>query len=155
MTQRSVTHSHFTIERSYEASPARVFAAWATKEAKSRWFHGPDDWNASEHILDFRVGGHERVSGGPPGGEVHTFECRYHDIVPDERIVSTYEMYADDVRTSVSLAALELVPNGSGTKLTYTEHGAFLDGLDSAEGREEGTRELLANLARDLDSVRT
>ena len=95
------------------------------------------------------------VSGGPPGGEVHTFECRYHDIVPDERIVSTYEMYADDVRTSVSLAALELVPNGSGTKLTYTEHGAFLDGLDSAEGREEGTRELLANLARDLDSVRT
>ena len=27
MTQRSVTHSHFTIERSYEASPARVFAA--------------------------------------------------------------------------------------------------------------------------------
>jgi uncharacterized protein YndB with AHSA1/START domain len=86
---------------------------------------------------------------------VHTFECRYHDIVPDERIVSTYEMYADDVRTSVSLAALELVPNGSGTKLTYTEHGAFLDGLDSAESREEGTRELLANLARDLDSVRT
>ena len=113
MTQRSVTHATFTIERTYEASPARVFAAWATKEAKSRWFHGPNDWNASEHILDFRVGGHERVSGGPPGGEVHTFECRYHDIVPDERIVSTYEMYADDVRTSVSLAALEFVPTGA------------------------------------------
>ena len=154
MTQRSVTHSHFTIERSYEASPARVFAAWATKEAKSRWFHGPDDWNASEHILDFRVGGHERVSGGSPGGEVHTFECRYHDIVPDERIVSTYEMYADDVRTSVSLAALELVPNGAAPSSHTPSTGPSSTASTLPRVARRG-RELLANLARDLDSVRT
>ena len=94
-------------------------------------------------------------STSAPGGEVHTFECTYHDIVPNERIVSTYEMYANDVRTSVSLASLEFAPHGTGTKLTWTEHGAFLDGLDSPEEREEGTRGLLANLASDLDSVTT
>ena len=27
--ERSVTHATFAVERSYDASPARVFAAWA------------------------------------------------------------------------------------------------------------------------------
>jgi hypothetical protein len=35
MTQRSVTHATFAIERTYDAAPARVFAAWATSEAKT------------------------------------------------------------------------------------------------------------------------
>ena len=29
MTERSVTHATFVIERTYDATPARVFAAWA------------------------------------------------------------------------------------------------------------------------------
>jgi uncharacterized protein YndB with AHSA1/START domain len=36
MTDRSVTHSTFVVERSYDASPARVFAAWADPGAKAR-----------------------------------------------------------------------------------------------------------------------
>ena len=35
MTDRSVTHSTFVVERSYDASPARVFAAWADPGAKA------------------------------------------------------------------------------------------------------------------------
>ena len=38
MTERSVTHATFVIERTYDASPARVFAAWSEAEAKARWF---------------------------------------------------------------------------------------------------------------------
>jgi hypothetical protein len=33
--------------------------------------------------------------------------------------------------------------DGDGTRLTYTEQGVHLDGLDTVEGREEGTRGLL------------
>jgi uncharacterized protein YndB with AHSA1/START domain len=44
MTNRSVTHATFVIERTYEATPARVFAAWADPKAKARWFVGPDAW---------------------------------------------------------------------------------------------------------------
>jgi len=29
MTDRSVTHATFVVERTYPVSPARVFAAWA------------------------------------------------------------------------------------------------------------------------------
>jgi uncharacterized protein YndB with AHSA1/START domain len=38
MPERSVTHSTFVIERTYDASPARVFAAWLQPKAKARWF---------------------------------------------------------------------------------------------------------------------
>ena len=37
MTARSVIHDTFTIERSYPAAPSRVFAAFASAEAKSAW----------------------------------------------------------------------------------------------------------------------
>jgi uncharacterized protein YndB with AHSA1/START domain len=145
MTDRSVNHATFVLERTYDAPPAQVFAAWADPEVKSRWFGGPDD----AHELDFRVGGRE-ASRGDAGGSAYSFEARYYDIVPDERIVWTYEMHMDDARISVSLAAVELEPAGDGTRLTYTEHGAYLDGLDKPEMREQGTGSLLDALGEEL-----
>lgn len=68
MSQRSAQHASFVIERDYAAPPKRVFAAWADPKAKARWFVGPDEWEKSDHKLDFRVGGRKSVSGGPPGG---------------------------------------------------------------------------------------
>jgi uncharacterized protein YndB with AHSA1/START domain len=146
MTERSVTHATFVIERNYAATPARVFAAWSSRAAKASWFQGPDEWGRSDHDLDFRVGGRERVSGGPKGGPIHVFEARYQDIVPDARIISSYDMHLDDKRISVSLATVEFKPAGAGTRLIYTEQGAFLDGYDDAGSREHGTRGLLDKL---------
>ncbi|MEZ6023320.1 MAG: hypothetical protein R3C16_07920 [Hyphomonadaceae bacterium] len=48
------------------------------------------------------------------------------------------------------LATTEIRPHGAGTKLIYTEQGVYLDGFDGADGREEGTRDLLDNLGRFL-----
>jgi uncharacterized protein YndB with AHSA1/START domain len=151
MSERSVTHAAFVIERTYDAPPSRVFAAWSSAEAKAHWFVGPDEWEASPHELDFRVGGREHLSGGPKGGPVHVFDAVYHDIVPDRRIVTTYDMHADDTHTSTSVATVELTPEGSGTRLVLTEQGAFLDGHDKPEWREQGTRDLLDSLGRALE----
>ena len=146
----STHHASFSIERTYPSAPARVFAAWASQAAKARWFSGADEWTRQPHQLDFRVGGRETVAGSPPGGQLHRYEATYHDIVADQRIVSTYDMYLDATRISVSLATVELAPAGTGTRLTYTEHGVYLDGYDDAGSRERGTRELLDKLAAAL-----
>jgi uncharacterized protein YndB with AHSA1/START domain len=146
MTARSTKHATFTIDRIYDAEPARVFAAWADPAAKTRWFGGGSD----DYELDFKVGGREVNRGGEPGGAVYTYEAVYRDIVEDERIVYTYEMYLDDARISVSVTSVELAPEGSGTKLTFTEHGVFLDELDSPALREQGTGHLLEALGADL-----
>jgi uncharacterized protein YndB with AHSA1/START domain len=136
---RSVTHTTFTIERTYPVPPKRVFAAFADEDLKERWFSMPPDWVDTHHGMDFRVGGREVNRGGPAGGTVHRFEAEYHDIVDDERIVYSYDLYLDDRRMSVSLATIELRPEGDGTRMTFTEQGAFLDGIDDPAAREHGT----------------
>ena len=150
MTKRSATHATFTIERVYDASPTRVFAAYADPKLKTQWFNGPEGWGPDEHAMDFRVGGRETSIGGPKGGPVQALNAIYQDIVPDERIVTTYDMTLDGVRISVSLGTTELKPEGKGTRLIYTEQGVYLDGFDDAGGREHGTRELLDALGRFL-----
>lgn len=150
MTKRSVTHATFTIERRYDASPARVFAAFAEQAAKERWYACSDGWDVAEYSLDFRVGGREIWRGGPKGGAEHRNDTLYQDIVPEQRIVYTYAMQLGTQRISVSLATVELEPAGKGTRLRFTEQGAFLDGYDDVAGREEGTRALLEALGKEL-----
>ena len=128
----------------------RVFAAFADPVAKSRWFRGTDDLENAAFTLDFRVGGRETNAGGPPGGPVYSMNALYQDIVPNERIITTYEMHMDQARISVSVATMELRPDGAGTRLTYTEQGAFLDGLDNADVRKQGVGDLLDALGSDL-----
>jgi uncharacterized protein YndB with AHSA1/START domain len=146
MPERSTQHITFVVERTLDAPLARVFHAWADRATKARWFVGPDDWESSDHELDFRVGGREHVGGGPPDAPTFSFDAVYQDIVPDRRIIYAYDMHMDGQRISVSLATIEFLPAGSGTKLVITEQGAFLDGLDVPDLRERGTAELLDQL---------
>lgn len=153
MTTRSVIHDTFTIERTYPASPARVFAAFASEEAKNTWGDTGDleptpDSAPGDTEFDFRVGGRERFSHVWQG-TAYRYDALYYDIVPDQRIVYSYEMYADDARISVSVTTIEFAKSSDGSTLTYTEQGAFLDGIDGPEAstlRKEGTEEMLDNL---------
>src|ERR1700679_2871292 len=100
MTDRSVTHATFCIERTLAASPARVFRHFAAQEAKDKWCTGPSHWVRTERSMDFRIGGRETSSVGEPGGVQHRFDATYHDIVPNQRIVFTYVMHLDAVMMS-------------------------------------------------------
>jgi|HubBroStandDraft_1064217.scaffolds.fasta_scaffold60285_3 hypothetical protein len=82
--ERSSRHGMFVVERRYDARPALVFAAWASPEAKSRWFHGPrGEWTENLRELDFRVGGRERLLGTRMStGHVHAFDARYYASCP-------------------------------------------------------------------------
>jgi len=152
MIKRNITHATFVIERDFPHPPAKVFNAFADPASKAQWFGGPDEWNKSNNTFDFRVGGKESVSGGPPEGPVHHYNAEYWDIVPDERIVSSYQMHIDETRISVSLATIEFKPTAAGTTFVLTEQGFFLDGYDDAGERERGTRELLCQLETYLNA---
>jgi uncharacterized protein YndB with AHSA1/START domain len=146
MLRTSVVHSSFSIERRYPNPAREVFAAFADAEIKATWFTGPQDAEGAEYDLDFRVGGHEINRGGQPGAMTYSFESRFHNIVAEERIVFSYDMHLNGEHVSVSLTTVEFEPDGEGTKLTFTEQGAFFDGLDDPAGREHGTGKLLESL---------
>jgi len=156
MTERPVIHDTFEIERTFPAAVSRVFAAFASKEAKDAWGDtgdlsepGPD---AGDSEFDFRIGGHERFGIGMQD-MTFRYDALYYDIVPDQRIIYSYEMYANDARISVSVATIEFAATAEGTALTWTEQGAYLDGFDgdqASELRRGGTAEMLDGLAKYL-----
>jgi len=152
MTLSTVAHDTFVIERTYEVPVAQVFRAWADPVLKARGFAGSADALGAGYELDFRVGGREVNRGGPPGGPLYTYESQFHDIVPEQRIVYTYEMAAGDNRLSVSVATVQFHNHDATTHLVLTEQGVFLDGNDTATQREVGTRSLLDSLAAFLQA---
>jgi uncharacterized protein YndB with AHSA1/START domain len=146
-----VVHSTFQLERTYDAPLARVWSALTDEAAKQKWFGGtPGQWELLERSMDVRVGGRERVKGRWAGGVVSTFDAIYHDVIPNARIVYTYEMHLDTKKISVSLATMQLEADDGSTTLRVTEQGAFLDGYDDAGSREQGTGHLLDALGASL-----
>jgi uncharacterized protein YndB with AHSA1/START domain len=149
----TTTHASFVIERRYDAFPQRVFAAWADPAAKRAWFVEGEGWEIQSYELDFREGGTERsrfrfLKGEETFGEKTTFgnETVFNEIVPNERIIFTYSMDRNGMRFSISLATVELNAAGGGTRMVFTEHGAWFEGGDSPQMREAGWRELLHKL---------
>lgn len=150
MSESSVVHGTFVIERNYPTTPQRVFAAFADKAKKRRWLVEGEGFTIEGFEMDFRVGGVEQSRFRYQGGVLITMDAAYQDIIPDKRIVFVYTMSAGDLRMSSSLTTIELLPEGKGTDLIFTEQGAFFDGVDSLKGREEGTRGLLEELDKEL-----
>jgi uncharacterized protein YndB with AHSA1/START domain len=146
MTDHSVTHATFTLDRVYPTAPARVFAAWADPAVKATWFGGP----GGEHELDFRVGGREVNRGRHGDGPLLKFESRYQDIVQDERIVYSSTLHSEQTLTTVSLTTAEFAEADGGTRLVLTEQGTYLDGHEDPAWRERGTADWLAALETEL-----
>jgi uncharacterized protein YndB with AHSA1/START domain len=155
MEERSVIHSTFVVERSYSATPERVFSAFADPAKKRRWFAEGEHHEVEHYEMDFRVGGKERArfrfkEGTPLKGRACTNEGGYLDIVTNRRVVLAYRMAIDEKCISASLATIELLPSENGTDLILTHQGAFFEGSDGPEMREEGWRTLFDRLPAEM-----
>jgi len=144
MSDRSVNHSTYTLERTYTAPPAAVFAAWSDPATKAKWFAVDD----GEYSLDFRVGGTETVHGRE--GAALVARSEYHDIVTDERIVYTTALFTNEVLSTVSLTTVLFALEADGTRLVLTEQGTFLDNHEQPDWRRQGTGDWLDALGRQV-----
>ena len=151
MTTHKAIHDTFTIERSYRATPQKVFAAFQDPVKKRRWFAEGEGWIVLQYDLDFRVGGSEtsRFKFGEAGVEVRN-DCVFFDIVPDARMVVSYSMSMGGAPFSVSLGTFELSRSGDRTNVVYTEATAYLNGENGGKDRKAGTEQLFGALAREL-----
>ncbi|HTD56947.1 MAG TPA: SRPBCC family protein [Silvibacterium sp.] len=153
MAERTVIHRTFEIERSFPVPPQKVFAAFADPAKKLRWFREEDNSVTEKFEMDFRVGGRERtmfrIKSGSLEGTICTNDTTYQDIVLDSRIVLAYTMALGERRFSASLATFEMLREGTGTKLIFTEQGAYFEGSDGPEMRKEGWLLLLERLGNE------
>lgn len=159
MTDR-LAHGMFTLERRYDASAPRVFRAWADPVVFRRWFVESPGATILGWEHDLRIGAHGggRYRFGGPETPVGFNETIFLDLIENSRIVLAYvmgrELGGEHRRESASLATVELLPDGDGTRLIYTEQGAYYgdDGGAHVPHRKEGCAEMLENLARELEA---
>jgi uncharacterized protein YndB with AHSA1/START domain len=149
-TLSTIVHDRFVIERVFKAPPTMVFAAFATVEAKRRWFGCHEGIRIVKSRIDFRAGSTEFWHGWHGEQVEFTNQTVYHQIVADQRIVLSYTMTLNGKPLSSSLLTQEFHPHESGTRFVLTEHVAVLDGSGEAcvTSRIHGTGAGLDNLQR-------
>ena len=146
-TTGAVAHATFVIDRTFDAPLARVWDAFAIPEQHAQWFGTDENFTETEASDDFRVGGQAVQDGQWHGGPTSRYVATYTDIVERERIVSTYDMWVGGEHLSTSVTSTEFAAVDGGTRVTYTEHGVFLDGKDDGSQREAGSRGIFDALA--------
>ena len=146
MTETTLYHSSFTVERHYPASPAKVFACFSNEAKLRRWLVEGEGWSVDRFTHDFTVGGKDHSAFRWQGGPLITNDGVYHDIVDNERIIISYSMAMEGKTFSVSLLTHTFETKDGGTLLTLTEQGTYFNDPNAAKGREEGFLGLLDSL---------
>lgn len=155
MSQPSVLHHSFVLERSFPVPPSRIFAAFADPAQKRRWFVESGHNPVEHYQMDFRAGGTELARirlgpGTPVAGMICTNEIRYLHIVPGARIVFASTMAIGEQCISASLVTFELLPTAAGTDLIFTHQAAFFEGADGPAMRQEGWSKLMDRLGAEF-----
>ncbi len=147
----TIAHATIVMERTYDAAPARVFAAWADVEARKRWSAPADDIRIEYHEAGFREGGRDISRCIEPGNQDYVAVVDYIDIKQDRRIVFVEDIAHGQRRVSAALISVELSPKGAGTHLSLTMQIASFDGADMEQGYQFGWSAALDNLAKEFD----
>jgi uncharacterized protein YndB with AHSA1/START domain len=132
--QAAASTIQLELVREYPASPARVWQAWTTPEALSRWFAPTEDSAVLLAELDPRVGGRYRIRMRSGNGDEHEVQGEYLTVEPERRLVMTWEWTDQLIGTGTMLVTVTLKATPAGTQLRLV-HSRFTD--MEARGRHE------------------
>lgn len=146
-----VIHATCVVERSFSKPAEVVFAALSEPAKIQQWMSGGHS-ELIDFQCEFKEGGQQIIQyrmlpGTPIAGAIITNAGRFQQIVPLERILTVSTMKMGDHLFSASQVTFELLPSRKGTDLVITHQGAFFEGSDGPERREEGWNKLADNLA--------
>ena len=139
MSNTTVETTALVVRRTMPYAPQVLFRAFSDPEVMNRWFHGGKGWSV-EASNDFRVGKDFTVNMRPDKGEVHPHTGTYKEIVPDEKIVFTWN--SAHAKNSVVTLLFRKVTDGTELILTHEflaedmiqpHVGGWNDCLDSLE----------------------
>jgi uncharacterized protein YndB with AHSA1/START domain len=146
-----VSSTHIT--QHINAPRADVYRALLDPQAVATWMV-PDGMTSHVHTFDAREGGEFRITltyatpttTGKTSAQTDTFQGRFSELVPDERVVQVIEFDTDDpaLRGEMTVS-YSLVEAKGGTDVIAT-HENLPPGLSAADN-QTGWRMSLAKLA--------
>lgn len=145
-----LTHATLVLERRYNASPARVFDAWADVEARKRWSTPSPKIAIEYERSEFTEGGRDVSYCIENGRRAHVAEVTYLDIRQDTCIVFAEAVSLHGKKLSTALISVEFEPHGTGAELTVTlQIAAFDPSMET--GYQFGWSAALDNLAGEFE----
>jgi uncharacterized protein YndB with AHSA1/START domain len=146
----TITHATIVMERTYSASPQRVFNAWSDIEARKRWSAPAENIRIEYEEADFREGGRDVSRCVEPGNDDYIAAVTYIDIKRDQRIAFVEDITHGEKRVSAALISVELAPKGAATHLLLTMQIASFDEANMEQGYQFGWNAALDNLAKEF-----
>jgi uncharacterized protein YndB with AHSA1/START domain len=132
--------------REFDAPPDVVFRALTDPTLIPNWW-GPSRYETIVDHAEPRSGGSWRFLNRDDEGNEYGFKGIYHDVVPDERIVQTFEFEGAPGHVALETATLEEV--GGRTRYRAVSVYQSVEDRDAMvkSGMEGGARETMDRLA--------
>lgn len=139
-------------ERVFKATPDLVYRAFTEADLVRRWWGG--NYEVVVDTLEAEPGGRWRYLNKGTDGTEFGFHGVFHDLVPGERIVQTFEF--EGMPGHVLLETMVLTDEGDGTtKLSASSVFQSVEDRDGmiASGMESGMNDSLEQLDKVLGSL--
>ncbi len=124
-----------TMTRHFDASPERVFSAFADPEQLVMWW-GPAGLSVVDHDIDVRVGGAWRTTIRSKAGDDYTMSGVYREIEAPRRLVFTWAWERDGERGHETVVTIDLAGDNTRTELTFLQE--IFDSEDMRDSHQEG-----------------
>lgn len=85
------TQNTLRLERTFDATPQQMWAAWTDPKQYAKWFNPAPGIDLVIHEFDVRPGGRIRFDMPQPDGNPNPQEGVFHVLTPHTRIVSGNE----------------------------------------------------------------
>ncbi|MGH1329719.1 MAG: SRPBCC domain-containing protein [Paracoccaceae bacterium] len=151
MADFETTHDTFTIHKTYNCPPSRLYAAFSDPVLKQSWYAESPTHETLEYDLNFERGGKEVLAvkmrpSTPIAGAKLRWTSEYGEIEPETRIVFHQNVELNGRCISCAVISVEFLPSQSGCDLKLTHQAAFFEGSDGPEMRKMGWDLLLTNI---------
>lgn len=141
----TTTPTELRLERTFAATPERVFDAWTRPEVLRRWWAAAVDGETPRADVDLRVGGAYRLTMRDPGKEMEfTVAGEFTEIDAPHRLVYTWAW--EDMAPMDTLVTVDFVAEGENTRVVIKHTG--LPGEEARASHEHGWNAVLDSLGR-------
>ncbi len=136
-------HESIIVERTYHASPEKVWKAITDKDEMKHWYFPLAEFKAE-------VGFTFEFTGGPDEEHQYLHRCIVTEVEPGKKLVYSWEYPGYE---GISYVSWELFPEGKHTRLVLTHEG--VDRFDpnvsdfARRNFEAGWTEIIGTLLRD------